>query len=118
MDYISEVLRTANINKDASSSRVSENIDLLHAAIGMATESGEFIDAVKKHVFYGKPLDVENLREELGDQMWYIALACKYLDVSIEEIQEQNISKLKKRYPDSFSEEHAKLRLDKEYGQI
>jgi hypothetical protein len=43
-----------------------------HMAIGVTGELGEIADAVKKHVIYGKPLDLVNLAEEGGDCWWYI----------------------------------------------
>ena len=90
-------------------------IDLLHAAIGMQTEAAEFSDMLKKHIFYGKPLDKVNLKEELGDQLWYIAMALRALDTTFEAVMERNIEKLKARYPDKFTEELAENRdLDKE----
>jgi len=88
--------------------------DLIHAAFGIAGESGEIVDAVKKHVFYGKPLDVANLREEVGDVMWYIALMCRTLGVTLEELMQENINKLTARYPEKYSDELAITRLDKQ----
>ena len=44
--------------------------DLVHAAMGLVTESGEFLDAIKKHMFYNKPLDKANLKEELDKCVW------------------------------------------------
>lgn len=87
--------------------------DLLHATLGIAGESGEIVDAVKKSVIYGKELDVANMREEIGDIMWYIALACRTLDFDLNEILDENIAKLQKRYPDKYSDFHASARLDK-----
>jgi NTP pyrophosphatase (non-canonical NTP hydrolase) len=90
-------------------------IDLLHASIGMQTESAEFSDMLKKHIFYGKPLDKVNLAEEIGDQLWYIAMALRALDTDFETVMERNIAKLKARYPDKFTLELAENRdLDKE----
>lgn len=85
-------------------------VDLLHASIGMQTEAAEFSDMLKKHFFYGKPLDKVNLREELGDQLWYIAMALRALDTTFEAVMERNIAKLKARYPDKFTEELAENR--------
>lgn len=82
-------------------------IRLLHAGMGMTTESGEFLDALKKHIFYGKPIDSVNLEEEIGDLLWYVALACNSLDVDMNRIMAQNIEKLKTRYPDKFTSEAA-----------
>lgn len=92
-----------------------ENCDLLHAAIGICTEGGEFLDALKKSMFYGKPLDKVNLREEIGDLMWYIAIACEALGTTIEEECQVNINKLRARYPDKFTSNDAINRdLEKE----
>jgi NTP pyrophosphatase (non-canonical NTP hydrolase) len=94
---------------------IDENVDLLHAAMGMVTESAEFVDVLKKTMFYKKPLDKVNLREELGDQCWYIAMALRALDTTFEEVMETNINKLKARYPDKFDTEKALNRdLDSE----
>jgi len=47
---------------------------ILHGAIGMMTEAGEILDIFKKHIFYGKPVDVVHLKEEIGDFFWYLAI--------------------------------------------
>lgn len=83
---------------------------LLHAALGMQTESAEFSDQLKKHVFYGKPLDVTNLKEEIGDLLWYISIAMDVLDTDFSKEQNRVINKLKTRYPDKFSQEAALTR--------
>lgn len=87
---------------------------LIHAHLGMSSETGEIGDAIKKCVIYGQPLDTENIEEELGDVLWYVALAATAVGTSLEDIMEANIEKLKVRYPEKFTEEHAKKRLDKQ----
>lgn len=82
-------------------------VRLLHAAMGMATEVAEFIDQLKKHIFYGKPLDTVNLKEELGDNTWYERIAVDELETTLFDIYYTNIEKLKARFPDKFSEESA-----------
>jgi NTP pyrophosphatase (non-canonical NTP hydrolase) len=76
---------------------------LLHAGMGMATEAGEFLDTLKKHRFYGKPIDVGNLIEECGDLLWYCAAAARGLGVSLDDIAQANIAKLRARFPDGFA---------------
>jgi NTP pyrophosphatase (non-canonical NTP hydrolase) len=108
-EYIKEALRTEVYNTQAIGERL-KNIDtirLIHASEGMQTESAEFTDTIKKFLFYGKPLDVVNLKEELGDQLWYIAIACDTLGVSFDELMSVNIQKLKARYPEGFTEKKA-----------
>ena len=90
----------------------AQNLD--HALYGIMSEAGEIADCIKKNVIYGKPLDEVNLREELGDLMWYIALAANTMNWDLEEILDENNAKLEKRYPiGSFSEEQAIARADK-----
>ena len=74
------------------------NQPLLNAALGLAGESGEFADIIKKHLFQGHDLDKEHLKEELGDILWYIAEACKGLDITLEEVATGNIEKLHQRF--------------------
>ncbi len=83
---------------------------LLHYALGLATEAGEFQDAVKKFIAYGKPLDKTNLKEEVGDLLWYIARICSLYGWSMEEVMDLNINKLKARFPEKFTEENALTR--------
>ena len=75
---------------------------LLTAAVGISAEGGEFMEIVKKMVFQGKPWDEHNRKHliiELGDVMWYVMQACMALEVSLDEVVEGNVDKLKKRYP-------------------
>lgn len=48
--------------------------NLYHSIEGVFTEMGEIIDIFKKHSRYGKPIDVVNLKEEVGDLLWYVAI--------------------------------------------
>jgi NTP pyrophosphatase (non-canonical NTP hydrolase) len=92
-----------------------KTLRLIHAAQGMATETGEFTDVLKKWIFYGKPVDEINLEEELGDLMWYVAEACNALGVDLNEVMYKNIEKLRTRYPEKFTEFDAQNRdLDAE----
>ena len=47
----------------------------VHAASGLITEIGELVDSYKRHWFYKTPLNKVNVREEVGDILWYVALA-------------------------------------------
>jgi NTP pyrophosphatase (non-canonical NTP hydrolase) len=116
-DYIANVVKTESPTTPELVARLSspENVRLLHAAIGMCTEAGEFIDQLKKHIFYGKPLDRVNLKEELGDLLYYIGVAMDELETDFDTEQRRNIAKLQARYPSKFSEDAAVNRdLNKE----
>jgi NTP pyrophosphatase (non-canonical NTP hydrolase) len=84
--------------------------DLLHASMGLVTEAGEFQDMLKKHIFYGRELDEVNLKEEIGDLLWYCAIALEALGTDFESVMQTNIDKLSARYPEKFTEESAKNR--------
>ena len=87
--------------------QTEETCKLLHAVIGLATEAAEAQDMLKKHIFYGKPIDKVNLAEECGDILWYVAIVCRATGISFEQLMEGNIEKLSKRFPEKFTEEHA-----------
>lgn len=74
----------------------------LHYITGLVTEAGELADAYKKHVYYGKPLDEQNIKEELGDVLWYLSRYITERGLSFSEIMQANIRKLKARYPEGF----------------
>ena len=78
---------------------------LINAVMGLCGESGEAIDIVKKHLHQGHGLDKEKLAKELGDIAWYLAEAATALDISLDDVFEQNIAKLKARYPQGFDTE-------------
>ena len=95
--------------------REGANIErLATAGIGLAAESGEFLEIVKKMVFQGKPWNDDNREHliiELGDTMWYVMQACMALDVDINDVIRRNVSKLEKRYPSgSFDVEKSEHR--------
>ena len=71
---------------------------VLNGVLGLAGESGECCDIVKKNHFQGHELNKEHLIEELGDVMWYIAETASGLGVTLEEVAQYNLDKLHKRY--------------------
>jgi NTP pyrophosphatase (non-canonical NTP hydrolase) len=78
---------------------------LINGVMGLCGESGEAIDIVKKHLHQGHELDREKLIKELGDIAWYLAETAYALDLELEVVLEQNITKLKERYPEGFEAE-------------
>lgn len=94
--------------------RFDRNIDLIHAVLGVCSEAGELADPVKKAMMYGKPLDILNIKEGAGGLLWYLALLCRALDCTMDELGVQVIDKLRKRYPSSYSDSAAVARADKE----
>ena len=108
----------AGLKKDGQQiidSLTPEKADLTHMAIGVAGESAELLDAVKKHVIYNKPLDVENVIEELGDIEFFLEGLRQNLNLSREECIEANIKKLGVRYQGGvYSDQAAQERADKQ----
>ena len=75
---------------------------LMTGAIGIASEGGEFSEIVKKCIFQGKPLDADtqfHIKRELGDIMWYWINSCRALGLDPNDVIEENVNKLKSRYP-------------------
>jgi len=79
----------------------------LHMILGMVTEVAELADVYKKNMAYGKPLDLVNVQEELGDLFFYIVNFSILNNFDLEKILQVNIDKLKARYPEKFTQEKA-----------
>lgn len=111
-DYIHDAIKTESNDFEAIIKRFSneETIRLLHGAMGLCTESGEFLDAIKKHLFYGKELDLVNLIEESGDLFWYLAIIHSVMGKAFEYAMKLNIEKLRARYGEKFNKEGAIVR--------
>ena len=96
-DFVSLADRLGELDREGA------NIErLTTAGVGLAAESGEFLEIVKKMVFQGKPWNDDNREHliiELGDTMWYVMQACMALDVSLDDVIRGNVKKLEKRYP-------------------
>lgn len=90
----------------------------LHAAVGVAGEAGELLDAIKKNWIYGKPLDLENVIEECGDLMFYVAALLDQYGFTFADAANANYAKLAKRYPEGYTDAAAQARADKAEGSI
>ena len=101
MFYATKELETKNPNVNMSL--------LLTGGIGLSSETGEFNEIVKKCIFQGKPLNDETVfhcKRELGDIMWYWISSCRALGLDPNEVIEENVNKLKARYPDGEFDVH------------
>ena len=115
-EFVSAVTSEASTNFVDFADRIGEldregaNIErLTTAGVGLAAESGEFLEIVKKMVFQGKPWNDDNREHliiELGDVMWYVAQACMALDVPFDDGVRGNVKKLEKRYPGGSFDVH------------
>lgn len=94
---------------------------LLHGAVGLAGESGEVLDLMKKLWVYDKPFDsatLDKIEEEMGDVIHYFFMLMLKLqehtghDYTLSDFFRNNMLKLRKRYPDGFTKEAALRRAD------
>lgn len=76
-------------------------------SMGLAGESGELIDMLKKSLYHGHNLSHDDLEKEIGDILWYLSQIAFLYDIPLDRAAERNIEKLKKRYPEGFSEERS-----------
>lgn len=86
----------------------------VHMLLGLSGEIGEIVDACKKQIIYRKPIDRENVVEELGDVEFYLEGMRQGLGITREEVIAHNIAKLAVRYEGfNYSNEAAQARADK-----
>jgi NTP pyrophosphatase (non-canonical NTP hydrolase) len=113
--FSSMVNSLAKPGADIVASLTPSGAHMLHMAVGISGEAGELLDAVKKHIIYCKPVDRENLVEELGDLEFYMEGVRQAAGISREETLNANKLKLLgKRYASgSYSDAQAQDRADK-----
>lgn len=70
--------------------------------LGLCGEVGEVADLYKKYLYQGHEFDREAMKAELGDVLWYVAELAAGLGLTLEEVAQGNIEKLRKRYPNGF----------------
>ena len=117
-DLLSEfdkmTLALAKDGADIKRELTPEQANLWHMATGISGEAGEVEDAIKKHVVYQKPLDVGNVKEELGDLLFYMSNLMQSVGLSFKDVLQHNIDKLSVRYASGkYSNEQAQQRADK-----
>ena len=113
-DFDKMTLALAKNGADIKRELTPEQASLLHMGVGVSTEANELLDAIKKHTIYQKPLDVENVKEEAGDILFYLSNILQSVGLSFEEVLQHNIDKLSVRYSSGkYSNEQAQQRVDK-----
>lgn len=85
-------------------------VDTLHGILGIVTEGVELIQAINKTIATKEEFDVVNMKEEIGDIMWYIALLCNTHNIDLKQVMQTNINKLKQRFPEKFTTDNANNR--------
>ena len=98
-EYQQKAMRTAS---------EKSKMDLLeNGVMGLCGEAGECIDVVKKYLYQGHKLDKLKLKDELGDVLWYVAITCQALGITLDDVMEHNVKKLLLRYPEGFEAERS-----------
>ena len=75
---------------------------LANFSMGLAGEAGELVDNLKKHLYQGHEINIEKITSEAGDLTWYLCNILNIFNISLSSVMDQNIEKLKKRYPSGF----------------
>jgi NTP pyrophosphatase (non-canonical NTP hydrolase) len=122
-DFVAKVTSEPSMDLDAlkrSFDDIENNSNiktarLLTAALGLGSETGEFVEIVKKMILQGKPPSDENIfhmKRELGDIMWYWTTACASLGLDPFEVINENQKKLEARYGEKFEIDRSEVRKD------
>tara|TARA_B100001769_G_scaffold245639_1_gene215575 strand:+ start:416 stop:901 length:486 start_codon:yes stop_codon:yes gene_type:complete len=122
-DFVTKVTSDPSIELDAlkkSFNDIEEKSDiktprLITAALGLGSETGEFVEIVKKMFLQGKPPSDDNvfhMKRELGDIMWYWVTACAALNLDPYEVISENQEKLAARYGEKFEIDRSEIRKE------
>ena len=118
IDFNDMVAQLAKPGDVIAAEITGDDAHLLHMSVGISGEAGELLDAVKKAVIYRKPIDRENVIEELGDLEFYMEGLRQGLGITREETLQANIDKLGDRYKGHrYSDQQAQDRADKQEEQ-
>jgi NTP pyrophosphatase (non-canonical NTP hydrolase) len=101
--YQSAVIRTAALNEEP-------RLGIAILAMGLAGETGELVDILKKVIGHGHEFDRARVRDEAGDVLWYLTALLDEFDLTLAEVALFNIRKLQARYPDGFDQERSRNR--------
>lgn len=104
-EYQTESNRTARMD-------LPERERLATFALGLGGESGEVQDLIKKHLGHGHPLDLDKVKKELGDVLWYVSALAGALGFTLEAVARENVAKLAKRYPQGFNTQDSLNRVE------
>lgn len=107
-EYAIEVERT-RVRKDSTHTPEQH---LVGHALGVAGEAGEVADLIKKWTLHGHPRDHAKLMKELGDVLWYVVAIGADCGISLGEIAQTNVDKLRARYPNGFTQADSIERRD------
>ncbi|ANJ69249.1 MULTISPECIES: nucleoside triphosphate pyrophosphohydrolase family protein [Latilactobacillus] len=77
---------------------------LTNLALGLASESGEVVDIVKKYAFQGHELDEKMMSKKIGDVLWYLSQIAEWNNLDFDKVARENIEQLKQRYPERHAE--------------
>jgi NTP pyrophosphatase (non-canonical NTP hydrolase) len=92
--------------------RLSDTERLVDAAAGLAEEAGEVLGLVRKHAYMGHPIDRERVTRELSDALWCLAAVATSVGVTLGDVAAANLEKLRRRYPEGYSDEASRARRD------
>lgn len=76
--------------------------DVANWALGLAGETGEVVEHIKKYLYHGAVLEKEELCGELGDLLWYAAVLASSFGINLDDVARTNVAKLQARYPTGF----------------
>jgi NTP pyrophosphatase (non-canonical NTP hydrolase) len=113
MSFLENCKRTEAPIDEGTTASMALHLRTMHHLIGLQTELGELVDAYKKTIYYGQPLDTVNVLEEVGDLEYYLELFCDSVGVDRAQARETVVNKLKLRYPDKFTQKDA---IDRDLG--
>lgn len=82
------------------------NEEIMSWGLGIAGEAGDVAGCIKKTVAH-KNDQIAGTKENIGDTLWYAAMICNFYGWDFQDVLEENITKLKARYPNGFTHKDA-----------
>lgn len=104
--YQEETKRTLN-HQSSDKDRLGE------LGMGLSGEVGELVNIIKKKIYHQHNIDLKDIKEEIGDILWYLSNIANEYKIDLTEVMQENIDKLQKRYPKGYTKKDSISRKDK-----
>ena len=94
-EYQQEAVKTRHVRADA-----------VYLAAKLTIEAAEVAQPIIKDAYHDKPAAADDIAEELGDVLWYLANLADLCDMTLADIAAANIAKLRARHGETYNAAH------------
>ena len=97
---------TLNEYQTEAAKTLNQSVDAVYLASKLMIEAAEAAQPIVKFKYHAKDYDTSVVKDELGDVLWYLAGLAQKIGLTLEEIADHNVAKLRARHGTAYNPEH------------